>query len=163
MGHVKFKDQVIFNGPVAHVGIDYGWNDSMATYYPAIIVSYITEFDEITTQRIVVNDFYDPDFQRKYVTSEIDSRDANLYAEIFTRNVMRESSKKISVGKNVVAVKGLKVPKGTEGTVIYINRNKFGEYAHLKCGDKIINFVSTENLKVVDIDESFEKTILDIK
>ena len=52
MGVIKFKGKVVFEGPIAKMDIHSNWDNSMAEYYPYVVVTYVdVPLNEIKTVR----------------------------------------------------------------------------------------------------------------
>lgn len=162
MGQIKFKDEVIYDGPLCTFSIIDGWNDSMAEYYPSISIGFMPDLESICYDTIKIKNFYDPHFQRSCFNVTFDDAMVHDYKNLIKRQKEEKESKKIDLHKVVKVIRGRKVPKGTEGEVFWIGPG-FGENrVGLRLIDGTKVFVPVSYVEVVTLDGAFDSEILGI-
>jgi hypothetical protein len=159
MGNIKYKDELVYQGPIAKISTSSGWNNSMCEYYPYITVTYIENRIDIKSTIVNLTRINDPRdlIHLKIQVDEDQEEDMN---SILRKEEMKREAEEISMHKLVRVVKGRKVPKGTEGEVFWIGFTKFGRSVGIRLLDGTKVFTSFENVKAVSLDDIFEKEIL---
>jgi hypothetical protein len=159
MGLIKFDERTIYQGPLSKVEFIHNWCDSMATYYPYIVISFIDKDDAITNTRINVYGFNDPN-QIKYFDIELDSIQVQTHYTIMCKREQEKEANTIRLHKLVKVFKGRKVPIGTEGEVFWMGDSGFGMSVGIRLLDGTKVFTSMKNVETVTVDKAFEDVFL---
>ena len=160
MGEVRFKGKLVYSGPICKWEFKSNWCDSMATYYPYIVVHYLLPDGILGFRRVDANELSDPkDVAGIQVVLDTDMVDEmKRLDQIFARKL---ESKNINMHNLVKVVKGRKVPIGTEGEVCWMGLDGFGNKKvgiRLKDGSRV--YTATSNVENITDDEIFEREFL---
>lgn len=155
---IKFKNEVIFDKPVANVSINSGWCNSMLEYYPSAYV-YFFQNGKLTSTQIPLDIHYSSDSQ---VLSNLDitynhADVAQFEVVMAEREAARKEQERIDElmtvkwGRTVKVVSGRKIPVGSEGKVFWVGDTRYGRSVGLEInGSK--QFTSIRNVEVVLMD-----------
>lgn len=160
MGLIKFKGVTIFQGNLAKVDVASNWCDSMATYYPYLIVWNVDPMGIISSQPLHVDGFYDPHTWERDSEIELDLNQSLEMSIIQKKVVAQREAKKIRMHSVVKVVKGRKVPIGTEGDIFWMGDSGYGMSVGIRKlnGDKV--FTAIKNVEVLDVEAEVEKILL---
>lgn len=169
MGRIKFKELLIYEGPLAEFRVHSNWCNSMAEYYPYISIAFVNgsgsgsnSNEDIKWARIMADEFVSLE-QEKLFSVELDQTQVDDLNRILKANREKEETQTIRLHKLVKVVRGRKVPIGTEGEVFWLGDNGFGMTVglRLRCGKKI--FTAMKNVETTQLDEAFETEVLGLK
>mgnify|MGYP001352501179 CR=1 FL=1 len=137
MGCIKFKNEVLYSGPIAEFFYDKNWCDSMAEYYPKIHISFL-ENSEIKHKTIWAPYESQHDYD-KNITIEYDEEMKKELSHIRDHERSLKEFKKIALHKEVIVVRGRKIPIGTIGEVFWLGSTKYGKSVGLRLlnGEKV--------------------------
>lgn len=161
MGLIKLGDEVIYKGLVGKVDINPNWCDSMAEYYPYIVVTYVDASGEIWTRR-VNTDIRLSQYLSEY-TIEVDKDQSEEIDAIRLREKLKKEASRIDYHKVVKVVRGRKVPRGTVGEVFWMGDSGYGMSVGLRLLDGSKVFTAQNNVEVVMVDQEFESIVLGTK
>lgn len=163
MGIIKVHGKTIYEGPISKVDYVDNWCDSMAEYYPYLVITYI----DIATNDIKsfrAHDFVNMGWPMSNAGLEIvvDDELADYYKSFVAKRDARNKYMKVDMHKPVRVVKGRKVKIGTEGEIMWIGPNRFGpgENVGIRLIDGSVVFTAMSNVRVIDPDEEIEKILL---
>lgn len=156
MGLVIYRGVTLYDGPLARVDINNGWNDSMADYYPIVGVMYAVG-EEIHFKYLNVEGGFSYPVQIE-VSTDVDQEDE--VARIKRMHREAEEANTISLHKLVRVVRGRKVPINTEGEVFWMGDKGWGMGVGLRLLDGSKVFTAMKNVEIVRLDQVFEDLIL---
>lgn len=162
MGVVKFKGEVVYEGPLAAFNISDGWNNSMAEYYPTASIHYVAN-EELRHQPLLVPNFTEPFNQRICFDIELDQSQVHDLNRIVQARKDAEEAKIVRLHKVVKVVRGRKVKIGTEGEVFWMGNSGFGPSVGLRLMDGSKVFTALKNVETVTLDKAFESEVLGLK
>lgn len=159
MGQISFNGKIVHQGPIAMFRCIDGWNNSMAQYYPYIVVHYVHQ-EKVHQKVLNVDGFHEP-YQIKDFTFIADKDQVDLLNAIIKKRELEEENKTVRVGKQIRVVRGRKIPIGTEGKVFWMGDKGFGMGVGiiLENGSKV--FSSLKNVEVMIADQEFERILLE--
>lgn len=158
MGLVKFKDEVIYEGPLGQFEVNSNWCNSMGEYYPFINVYFVVNSEKIECSPIKVDGFFDPGQSRLFKV-DIDSAQKWDMQRIRQARIEAEEAKTIRLHKVVTVVRGRKVPIGTEGEVFWMGDKGWGMSVGLRLLDGSKVFTAMKNVEIVSMDKAFEEIL----
>lgn len=158
MGHIKYGGNIIYSGPLAHVSVNDGWNNSMAEYYPSVSYVY-TENGDIKTRKVeVVGGFAYPVHFDEVVVDSVQVMEVERIRKVRAAAIQ---STKIEMHKNVRVVLGRKVPIGTEGEVMWMGDKGWGPSVGIRKVDGSVVFTASKNVEVITMDTLFDDLLTD--
>lgn len=159
MGLVKFKGNVVYQGPLAAFNINNNWNNSMAEYYPFANIMFVDGMGGIRSQVLQVSDFYAPE-QHKDFDVQLDQSQTDDMNRIIQARRDAEEAKVVRLYKEVTVVRGRKVPIGTQGRVFWMGDKGWGMSVGIEEASGKKHFTSLKNVETVDANKLFEDLIL---
>lgn len=160
MGIIKYKGEIIYEGLIAQVEVRSNWCDSMAEYYPYLVVSSVDPISSEINHKVLRPDIHISWPTGNDLNYAVDQENLNELNYILDRKKKLEEAKKITYHKLVKVVRGRKVPIGTEGEIMWMGNNGFGPTVGIRLLDGKVVFTSQKNVQAVTIDEEFENIIL---
>lgn len=156
MGIVKLRDTIIYEGPLAEVVTDLNWNNSMAEYYPILVLKFMVG-DKIENKRIYNTVSYS-DIQ--FLSIEVDTDQERHMYSILDRQRKLDEFNRIDYHKLVKVFKGRKVPIGTVGEVHWMGKTRYGDAVGIRLSNGNVVFTAMTNVKVISVDDIFEDVFL---
>ena len=157
MGYIKYKNEVLYSGPIGEVDFSSNWCDSMATYYPYVMVSYIKD-GLLKMEKVDCHTEYESDLEIVLDKNDEQIRDFILSSRERERQIREEQ--RLDYHKLVKVVKGRKIPIGTEGEIFWMGNTKYGASIGLRLLDGSKVFTSPSNVRCITQDELFEREVL---
>lgn len=152
MGVIKFKGEVVYEGPLAHGKMNDNWCNSMCEYYPNLSVFFFEkpEDTEVKHQFISVKNLNEPTDYRHLEYIYDDGQFARYHIMLEQRR-MREEARRLDYHKMVRVVRGRKVPIGTEGEIFWMtNADRYGRRRiGLRLKDDSRVFLASSNVKTI--------------
>lgn len=148
MGIIKFKGQVVYEGPLARVKMVDNWCDSMATYYPYLGLHYF-ENGELRWRTWHVEGMFEPSDYKHLLVYPDKDQESKLDAMDEDRR-QEEAAKKLDYHKKVRVVRGRKYPIGMEGEVFWMGNTQFGLRLGLRLLDDKRIFIDAKNVQCVE-------------
>lgn len=160
MGEVRFKGELVYSGPICEFQFVDNWCDSMATYYPYIVIHHLLPDGHVTSSRFHIDGASEPSDRLRFDWS----LDQDMVDEVSRLNKLaleKRNAEKIEFHKLVKVVKGRKVPIGTEGEICWMGVDSFG---NKKVGIRLLNgnkvYTAESNVRRISDDELFEREFL---
>lgn len=161
MGIIKYKGETIYEGLIAQVEVKSNWCDSMAEYYPYLIIYSVNPVSlEIESQVLDHTGVHISWPTGKDLDYTVDQENLNQLHEILDRKKKLEEAHRITYHKLVKVVRGRKVPIGTEGEIMWMGNNGFGPAVGIRLLDGKVVFTAQKNVQAITVDEQFENIVL---
>lgn len=158
MGLVKFKDEVVYSGPLGQFNVNPNWFNSMGEYYPHVSIYYAAN-ETIRHTILKVDGFFDPG-QSRFFDIQFDENQVWDVARIRKARMDAKEAKVVRMYKLVKVVRGRKVPIGTEGEVMWMGDKGWGMSVGLRLVDGSVVFTALKNVETVTLDSAFESEVL---
>ena len=159
MGVIKLGDVTLYEGLLATVGLMPNWCDSMAEYYPYLVIGYVDMASGEIVKKRITSDIKLPEHLSLYHI-EIDMANTAEMAAIHRRIEAEEEAKRIRMHKVVKVVRGRKVPIGTVGEIMWMGDSGYGPSVGIRLIDGKVVFTAQKNVETVTVDKEFESIVL---
>lgn len=143
MGTITFQGKLIYNKPFAIARVISNWNDSMGQYYPYVAITIYNGDNNLEYEQIGLP----VDSPNPEITIEPCPYMAFNYECHLKKVAYLEERERVAFGKNVIVIKGRKLPIGTIGDVFWIGNSGWGESVGLRLLDGRRVFTSLTNVK----------------